>query len=101
MHNKENQVKSNETVAPSKNQTPKKVVEESVPKGKTIEELKEIAQTLQAQKNEHQEKAKEAQTLMNQELTIVTKAQGALEVILQMIPREEVEKMIKEEENDS
>ena len=66
-------------------------------KGKTVEEMKEIVQTLQAQKNQHQEKANQAQATMNFETTMVTKAQGALEVMLQMIPKEEVEKMIQEE----
>ena len=67
------------------------------PQGKTVEELKEIVQTLQAQKNQHQERASQAQATMNYETTMVTKAQGALEVMLQMIPKEEVEKMIQEE----
>ena len=41
---------------------------------------------------------KEVETVVaNQELKMVTKAQGALEVVLQMIPREEVEKMIAQE----
>ena len=58
--------------------------------GKTVEELKGIAQTLQTQLNDYQKKA-------NQHQTMATKAQGALEVILQMIPKEEVEKMIQTE----
>ena len=62
--------------------------------GKSVEELKEIAQTLQAQLNEHQKQA-------NYHTTMATKAQGALEVMLQMIPKEEVEEMIKEETNNS
>ena len=45
--------------------------------GKTVEELKEVATTLQNQITHHQ--------------TMVVKAQGALEVILQMIPKEEME----------
>ena len=58
----------------------KKKVEETVVEptsfvGKTAEELKEIAQTLQTQKDHHQ--------------TMAIKAQGALEVILQLIPEEE------------
>ena len=53
-----------------------KVIEE-VAKGKTEEELKNIAQTLQTQLQHHQ--------------TMSVKAQGALEVILQMIPEEEEE----------
>ena len=51
-----------------------KVVEE-IPKGKSTEELKEIATTLQAQLQHHQ--------------TMAVKAQGALEVILQMLPQPE------------
>ena len=53
------------------------------PQGKTVEELKEVAVNLQAQASQHREMA--------------VKAQGALEVILQMIPQEEVEKMIVQE----
>ena len=71
------------------------------PQGKTVEELKELAQTLQAQKNEHQEKANQAQSAMNRELTMATKAQGALEVMIQLIPKEEVEQMMVQEAKDS
>jgi hypothetical protein len=46
-------------------------------------ELKEIAVNLQAQANQYREMA--------------MKAQGALEVMLQMIPKEEVEEMIVQE----
>ena len=53
------------------------------PQGKTVAELKEIAQTLQTQVNHHQ--------------TMSVKAQGALEVVLQMIPKEEVGTMIAQE----
>ena len=60
------------------------------PEGKTVEELKEIAQTLQAQLQEHQKQA-------NHHQTMATKAQGALEVMLQLIPKQEVEEMIEEE----
>ena len=75
----------------SKNKT---VVEETVvanPQGKTVEELKEVAQTLQAQLQEHQKQA-------NHHQTMAVKAQGALEVMLQMIPKQEVEEMIAKEE---
>jgi signal recognition particle GTPase len=51
-----------------------KVVEE-MSDGKTTEELQSIAQTLQTQLQHHQ--------------TMAVKAQGALEVILQMIPENE------------
>ena len=67
-----------------------KATKEAVTEGKTVEELKEIAQTLQTQFNEHQRQA-------NHHQTMATKAQGALEVILQLIPKEEVEEMIEEE----
>ena len=50
------------------------------PQGKTVAELKEVATSLQAQVNQYREMA--------------TKAQGALEVMLQLIPKEEVEEMI-------
>ena len=43
-------------------------------KGKTDEELKEIAQTLQTQLQQYQ--------------TMAVKAQGALEVIVQLLPEE-------------
>ena len=58
--------------------------------GKSVEELKEIAQTLQAQLQEHQKQA-------NHHQTMATKAQGALEVILQLIPKQEVEEMMSQE----
>ena len=74
----------------------KKAKEETLasPKGKTVEELKEIAQTLQAQLQEHQRLATHHQTM-------ATKAQGALEVMLQMIPKEEVEQMIHQEAKEN
>ena len=65
-----------------------------VTQGKSVEELKEIAQTLQTQLNEHQRQA-------NHHQTMATKAQGALEVLLQLIPKEEVEEMIAKEETDN
>jgi hypothetical protein len=67
-----------------------KATKEVVTQGKSVEELKEIAQTLQTQLNEHQRQA-------NHHQTMATKAQGALEVMLQLIPKEEVEEMIEEE----
>ena len=60
------------------------------PQGKTVAELKGIAQTLQAQLSEHQKQS-------NHHQTMAVKAQGALEVILQLIPKEEVEEMIAQE----
>ena len=71
-----------------------KATKEVVTQGKSVEELKEIAQTLQTQLNEHQRQA-------NHHQTMATKAQGALEVLLQLIPKEEVEEMIEEEKDNS
>ena len=71
-----------------------KATKEVVTQGKSVEELKEIAQTLQTQFNEHQRQA-------NHHKIMATKAQGALEVILQLIPKEEVEEMIAKEETDN
>ena len=70
-----------------------KATKEVVTEGKSVEELKEIAQTLQTQLNEHQRQA-------NHHQTMATKAQGALEVMLQMIPKQEVEEMIEEEKSN-
>ena len=67
-----------------------KATKEVVTEGKSVEELKEIAQTLQTQLNEHQRQA-------NHHQIMATKAQGALEIMLQLIPKEEVEEMIAEE----
>ena len=64
------------------------------PEGKTVEELKEIVQTLQTQYNEHQR-------LASHHGTMATKAQGALEVMLQMIPKQEVEEMVAQEVKDN
>ena len=71
-----------------------KATKEVVTQGKSVEELKEIAQTLQTKLNEHQRQA-------NHHTTMATKAQGALEVLLQLIPKEEVEEMIAKEETDN
>ena len=57
------------------------------PKGKTVEELKEVAKTLQNQVNQYKEMA--------------IKAQGALEVMLQLIPKEEIETMIAQENKEN
>ena len=57
------------------------------PQGKTVEELKEVATSLQVQVNQYRE--------------MTVKAQGALEVILQMIPKEEVEEMIVQENKNN
>ena len=59
-----------------------KVVEENT--GRSTDELKEIANTLRTQLQHHQ--------------TMAVKAQGALEVIIQMLPQEEEQKL-QETEN--
>ena len=71
------------------------------PQGKTVEELVQIAQNLQLQKNQHHDRANQYQKALNQELTMGAKAQGGLEVILQMIPKKRVEKMIEEEQAEN
>ena len=60
-----------------------KATKEVMTEGKSVEELKELAVTLQNQGHRYREMA--------------IKAQGALEVILQLIPKEAVEEMIAEE----
>ena len=67
------------------------------PQGKTVEELMEVAQTLQAQMNQEQTLLSQAQTTVQTHQAKVLKMHGALEVMLQMIPKEEVEKMIADE----
>ena len=56
------------------------------PKGKSVDELKEIALSLHSKANQYRE--------------LAIKSQGALEAILQMIPKESVEEMIKEEQKE-
>jgi hypothetical protein len=70
----------------------KEVVTET--QGKSVEELEEVAQTLQTQLQEYQKQA-------NHHQTMATKAQGALEVMLQLIPKQEVEEMITEEKREN
>ena len=67
------------------------------PQGKTVEELKEVAQTLQTQMNQEQTLLNQAQTAVQAHQSKILKMQGALEVMIQMIPKEEVEKMIAQE----
>ena len=67
------------------------------PQGKTVEELMEVAQTLQTQMNQEQTLLSQAQTTVQTHQAKVLKMHGALEVMLQMIPKEEVEKMIAQE----
>jgi len=62
--------------------------------GKTVEELKQIAQTLQIQLQDHQKQEIHHQTM-------AMKARGALEVMLQIIPKEEVEKMVVQENKEN
>ena len=71
------------------------------PKGKTVEELKEVVQTLQTQLNQEQVLlSQDKKTIQNRQAKIL-KMQGALEVILQMVPREEIEEMIAQEAKDN
>ena len=68
--------------------------QETEVQGKSVAELKEVAVTLQAQVTENQR-------LANHHQTMATKAQGALEVMLQMIPKQEVEEMIAQESQEN
>ena len=67
-------------------------------KRKTVAELKEIAVTLQEQFNDANTKVSEYQSLRDVQISRRTKAQGALEVILQLIPKEEIESMVADTE---
>ena len=78
----------------NKQETVTKDVSLANTEGKTVEELKEVVQTLQTQYNEHQK-------LASHHGTMATKAQGALEVMLQMIPKQEVEEMVAQEAKDN
>jgi hypothetical protein len=65
--------------------------------GKSVEELKEVTQNLQLQKNQENELLIKAKNQVQIHQQRILKMQGALEVMLQLIPKEEVEKMIAEE----
>ena len=69
--------------------------------GKTVEELKEVAQTLQAQMDQEQILLSQNQAKVQTNQTRIMKMQGALEVMLQMIPKEEVDKMIAQKNKDN
>ena len=71
------------------------------PKGKTVEELKEVVQNLQTQLNQEQVLLSQDQKTIQNRQAKILKMQGALEVILQMVPRKEVEKMIAQEAKDN
>ena len=71
------------------------------PKGKTVEELKEVVQTLQTQLNQEQVLLSQDQKTIQNRQAKILKMQGALEVLLQMVPREEVEKMMAQEAKDN
>ena len=61
-----------------------KVEETKVVENKQEPNIEDVIQTLKAQLQEHQKQSEYHQTM-------AVKAQGALEVIVQMIPREELE----------
>ena len=68
--------------------------------GKTDEEIMETIRTVQAQKNQHMENANKAKQAFEREMNMVTKAQGFIEVALQMLPREKHETIFKEKEEN-
>ena len=65
--------------------------------GKTDEEIIDIIKTVQVQRSQHSENANKAKQIFEREMNLVTKATGFIEIALQMIPKEEVDKMIAEE----
>ena len=89
----------------SKNNQAIKEVAKEMPlvdsQGKTVEELKEVAQTLQAQMDQEQILLSQNQAKVQTNQTRIMKMQGALEVMLQMIPKEEVDKMIAQKNKDN
>ena len=83
----------------SKNKTKETTI--ANPEGKTVEELKEVAQNLQVQMNQENTLLMQDQATVRNRQAKVLKMQGALEVMLQLIPKEEVEKMITEEKREN
>ena len=84
--------KANETVKKTENDT---LVESSA--GKSVEELKEVAQNLQLQQNQESDLLNKAKSEIQLRQQRLLKIQGDLEIMLQLIPKEEVENMIAEE----
>ena len=85
----------------SKNKTEVKETVVTESQGKTVEELKEVVQTLQVQMNEEQDLLVKDQKTVQTRNAKILKMQGAMEVMLQLIPKEEVEKMIAQETKDN
>ena len=71
------------------------------PEGKSVDELIEIVKVLQVQANDANTKANQYQSLMNREITTRTKAQGGIEVVLQLIPKDRIHELIGKEEEEA
>ena len=71
--------------------------------GKTDEEIMDTIKLVQTQKNQHLDNANKAKQVFEREMNLVTKAQGFIEIALQMLPKEKDEELIKveQENNDS
>ena len=82
-----------------KNQTVESVM--ANPQGKTVEEIIEIIQTLQAQMSQEQTLLNQSQATTQAHQSKILKMRGALEVLLQMVPKERVEKMIQQEAKEN
>ena len=91
---------SKDTKTVEKPSTNNKIEEGEILKesGKTDEEIMETIKIVQAQRSQHMENANKAKQTFEKEMNMVTKAQGFVEVALQMLPKEKVEELIKEEQ---
>jgi len=69
--------------------------------GKTDEEIIDTIKTVQTQKNQYIENANKAKQVFEREMNLATKATGFIEVALQMLPQEKVDKLIKEEQESN
>ena len=98
MH-KQGEVMSKDVKTVEKPSTNNKIEEGEILKesGKTDEEIMETIKIVQAQRNQHTENANKAKQVFEKEMNMVTKAQGFVEVALQMLPKEKVEELIKEQ----
>ena len=69
--------------------------------GKTDEEIIDTIKTVQAQKNQYIENANKAKQVFEREMNLATKATGFIEVALQMLPQEKVDKLLKQEQESN
>ena len=65
------------------------------PEGKTVDEIVEICKVIQMQVNDSHLKYSQYNSLASTEKEKNTKARGALEVLIQMIPNEQAEEFVE------